>query len=365
MAFDIKEFFTTNRTLFIWAIFFGLLWLIISKGVFGLVFITFILSYVFNGLIEWLEMRWNISRRIWTIIVYIVFVTLMLGLISMVVPVLVSEGKVFFSQIPKGLENIDHFLEIQANHQPMFAPVIVALQKIIMLENIPGMNSEQFVRFAVSSINQITIHISFFLLGTLFSFLILLDYPRLRAQAMALRQTRLRHFYRHTAGGIIQCALFVGEAFKAQAMISCANTILTACGMWALGIHPISLLSTIVFIAGLIPVLGMFLSTIPIMLIAFNIGGLDLALLALVMVIFVHFFETYVLNPRIFSAVFKISPVLTLFILYIAHTFFGLWGMILGVPVTVFIFKHLIQKQQTMIQTLPLPHSQSDNHIGH
>ncbi|WP_051260961.1 AI-2E family transporter [Desulfovibrio inopinatus] len=345
MVCDIKQFFDTNRTLFIWAIFFGLLWLIISKGLFGLVFITFILGYVFNGLIEWLCARSTIPRRAWTILIYLVFITLVLLLISMVAPVLVSEGKMFFSQLPKAIENIDHFLEAQANHQPMLAPLIVALQKIISLETIPGVDSEQLVRFAVVSINQITVHISYFLMGTLFSFLILLDYPRLRAQAMNLRQTRLRHFYRHTAGSIIQCALFVGEAFKAQTMISCANTMLTALGMWGLGIHPISLLSTIVFIAGLIPVLGMFISTIPIMLIAFNIGGLNLALLSLVMVIFVHLFETYVLNPRIFSAVFKISPVLTLFILYIAHTFFGLWGMILGVPITVFVFKHLIQRQ--------------------
>ena len=39
---------------------------------------------------------------------------------------------------------------------------------------------------------------------------------------------------------------------------------------------------------------------------------------------------------------FKISPVITLMILYVGHRFLGLWGMILGVPISVFVFRHVI-----------------------
>ncbi|WP_319530698.1 AI-2E family transporter [uncultured Cohaesibacter sp.] len=86
----------------------------------------------------------------------------------------------------------------------------------------------------------------------------------------------------------------------------------------------------------------MLISTLPIMLLAFNSGGVERMLWAVGMVCVVHLFETYVFNPRIFSAVFKISPVVTLIILFVAHHLAGLWGMILGVPVSVFIYRQLI-----------------------
>jgi predicted PurR-regulated permease PerM len=60
------------------------------------------------------------------------------------------------------------------------------------------------------------------------------------------------------------------------------------------------------------------------------------------MIILVHTIETYILNPRIVAAMFKISPLVTLMILYVGHKLFGLWGMVLGVPVSVFIFRHVI-----------------------
>jgi predicted PurR-regulated permease PerM len=60
------------------------------------------------------------------------------------------------------------------------------------------------------------------------------------------------------------------------------------------------------------------------------------------MIGFVHAFETYVLNPRIVSAVLKINPLLTLIILYVGHSLFGLWGILLGVPATVYVYRYIL-----------------------
>ena len=92
----------------------------------------------------------------------------------------------------------------------------------------------------------------------------------------------------------------------------------------------------------MIPVLGTFISSAPIVLVAVNTTGPGHALWAIAMILVVHTVETYVLNPRIMAAMFKISPVVTLMILYVGHKLFGLWGMVLGVPVSVFIFRHVI-----------------------
>ena len=117
--------------------------------------------------------------------------------------------------------------------------------------------------------------------------------------------------------------------------------MLTAVCLHILGIKAVALLCTLVFICGLIPVLGMIISSVPIVLMAINGGGMELGLWAVVMIIGIHMIETYVLNPRIVSSVMHINPVMTLIILYIAHSLIGMWGMLLGVPVAVYVYRKI------------------------
>lgn len=51
------------------------------------------------------------------------------------------------------------------------------------------------------------------------------------------------------------------------------------------------------------------------------------------MITIIHIIEAYGLNPMIYGKHLKLNPVLVLIILLIAYHSFGLWGMILGVPV--------------------------------
>jgi len=117
--------------------------------------------------------------------------------------------------------------------------------------------------------------------------------------------------------------------------------ILTAMCLYVLDIKAIALLCTIVFMCGLIPVLGMIISSVPIVLMAVNTGGMELGFWAIVMIIGIHMIETYILNPRIVSSIMRINPVMTLIILYIAHSVIGLWGMLLGVPIAVYMYRKI------------------------
>ena len=110
-----------------------------------------------------------------------------------------------------------------------------------------------------------------------------------------------------------------------------------------MGVKAIVLLCTIVFMCGLIPVLGMWISAVPILLMAVNSGGMELGFWALMMIVSIHLLEAYVLNPRIVSSVMHINPVMTLIILYIAHSMIGMWGMLLGVPIAVYIYRKISQ----------------------
>ena len=342
MAFDIAQFLRTNKTLAIWAAFFGLVWLASYFGLFGLVFITYILCFLFNGPIEYLTARTRLPRSLWAAVLYIVFVAVVLTILSSVVPKLGAESSSFLKKLPDTLETLRQHLDQWAWLVPDMAAPIAKVKDYLALEALVGVKAETLFSLVVNSLNQISIYVSTFLLGTLFSFLIMLDFPNLRAKTIALRNSRLHDIYDVTARSVVRFAVVVGMGFRAQMMIAGVNTILTDLGMYILGIQPVALLSTVVFFCGLIPVLGTFISSVPIVLLAVNTTGPGHALWAIVMICIVHTIETYILNPRIVAAMFKISPVATLMILYVGHKLFGLWGMVLGVPVSVFVFRHVI-----------------------
>jgi predicted PurR-regulated permease PerM len=110
-----------------------------------------------------------------------------------------------------------------------------------------------------------------------------------------------------------------------------------------LGLPSIALLASIVFVCSYIPFVGMILSTVPAAFLALKVGGVPHVLWLVVGIIVIHAVEAYMLNPLIYGRHLKLHPVAVLVILLVAEHLFGLWGLILGVPVAAFIFKYVIE----------------------
>jgi predicted PurR-regulated permease PerM len=171
------------------------------------------------------------------------------------------------------------------------------------------------------------------LLALLFSYLILIDLNRIKSGISRLRTSRVGDFYEEAAPPIARFGILLGRAVEAQAAIAVVNTVLTMVGLLLLGIPLVAMLSVMVFVCSFVPVLGVLISTTPIVLVALNAGGPALSLAAIGLVIVIHAIEAYLLNPLIYGRHLKLNPVLTLIILYVGYHAFGLWGMLLGVPV--------------------------------
>jgi predicted PurR-regulated permease PerM len=180
------------------------------------------------------------------------------------------------------------------------------------------------------------------LFALLFSFLILIDLNRIKAAISRLRTSRLGDFYEEAAPPIARFGTLLGRTIEAQAAIAVINTVLTLVGLLIFDIPLVAMLSVIVFICSFVPVLGVFISTTPIVLVALNAGGPALSLAAIGIVVFIHAVEAYVLNPIIYGRHLKLNPVFTLIILYVGYHAFGLWGMLLGVPVARYFIHDVI-----------------------
>jgi predicted PurR-regulated permease PerM len=172
----------------------------------------------------------------------------------------------------------------------------------------------------------------------LLTILISFDMTGLKRGALRLRDSRLGGLYNKVVPNLVAVARLIGRSFAAQGLIAVFNTLLTLLLMRALGLGNELLLAALVFIASFIPVLGIILSGIPIALQALlqPDGSLTLALYALLGIAAIHAIESMVLSPRIVGRFLHLHPVLVLAVLVIGEHLFGVWGLLLGVPVAVY-----------------------------
>lgn len=142
------------------------------------------------------------------------------------------------------------------------------------------------------------------------------------------------------------CAL-LGRSFEAQSIIALVNTTLTTIGMGILGLPGIGFLSLLCLICSFIPLFGILLSTLPMCVVALTEYGPMRAFAVVVMVAIVHLIEAYFLNPQIYSAHLKLPPLVVLMVLYIGEHAGGVMGLILAVPLTVYLLRWIYDIPET------------------
>lgn len=128
-----------------------------------------------------------------------------------------------------------------------------------------------------------------------------------------------------------------GLAIKVQIMISTVNTVLSVIGLVLLGFPNIIGLAIMIFFLGLMPVIGVVVSLIPLSIIAFQIGGAMYVLYMFIMIMIIHAIESYFLNPKLYSITMKLPIFYTFIVLMVGELLFGAWGLVIGIPLFVFI----------------------------
>ena len=128
-----------------------------------------------------------------------------------------------------------------------------------------------------------------------------------------------------------------GLAIKVQIVISTVNTVLSVIGLVLLGFPNIIGLAIMIFFLGLMPVIGVVVSLIPLSIIAFQIGGAMYVLYMFIMIMIIHAIESYFLNPKLYSITMKLPIFYTFIVLMVGELLFGAWGLVIGIPLFVFI----------------------------
>ncbi len=351
----------------IWIAFMGVV--VLLRHLFPVIFLTFVLTYIGNTLVNLMSRRWAM-RRVNLAVVYVVFLLALGGVGLLVVPRMFAEARqlaMFYiardsvkapestvvvgasatdgTLLDRGARKYVDSLLVRVFGAETFRSfeksedydALVTRVETSIRDFIPRVVAavKEFVNASLAVLFQ-------FLLSIILSFLILWDLPSLKNGVQSLAREKTAGVYAEIAPGMTAFGVMLGRAFEAQTGIALVNALLTSIGFLILGIPSIALLSTIVFFCSYIPVVGVLLSTVPAALFAFKTGGIALVSWLVVMVLVVHAVEAYALNPIIYGRHMKMHPVAILVILLVGEHLFGMWGLILGVPITAFVWTYVI-----------------------
>lgn len=340
MEFRIDRFYRLNRRALTWAAFFALIYLL--RDYFALLFLMFVISFFAYPACQSLIVRAKINRVFAITFVYACLLACYAALGYWIVPRLIAEVSGLQQSLPKIQQSVKELRGSIMRRYPEAAELVEThLPEDRIDEAIEGYNKRLEEHLPHLAGNVVRLGATL-LAAICFSYLILMDIARLTLQLKRLSVSRLRHAYAQAAEPVVRFGYVVGKAMQAQGVIAVANTALTTIGLLAMGLPSVAMLSAIVFLCSFIPVIGVFISTTPIVLIALNSSGPGMALAAIGFVLLVHLVEAYVLNPLIYGQHLKLNPVMVLFILYIGHHGFGVWGMMLGVPVVYYVLHDVL-----------------------
>ena len=328
-----KVFSNEESFIFSLLIFLFLLVLYLFGGLLTPFIVSLIFAYLLIGLTKNFT-KYGLSEFLSLIISYVIFLLTGLGFLVWLIPLIFQQTQAFFLEVPMWLNNFRGYVEnlVQSN------------QDIISSEQISSFFTELVGRLSslsqgvldasISGIQDTVVFSIYLIMIPILVFFFLFDKERIiRGFLMLLPQKRemLSEVWIEMDD---QLSNYVWGKGVEILIVGFAAALIFG----FMGLNYTALLSIIVGLSVLIPYVGAFLATIPVIVVAllqFGIGfdfymivGLYLLLQAL---------DGNLLVPVLFSDAVKLHPVVIMLAVFIFGGIFGFWGAFFSIPLATFI----------------------------
>ncbi|SFD64232.1 Predicted PurR-regulated permease PerM [Paenibacillus catalpae] len=290
--------------------------------------VTFVMSRVQSILTKQIRRVIPVSPVVVTSVLYVALIVgLVYGLVNYV-PKLINE-------IVDIVNNVQKFLGSSQNDQ--IAQVVA--------DTLDKIEYKTYLNSALTYAKKIGSWLEIILLVILLSYFFLLERRKIVQFTEKFSGSSISWLYlefRYFGGKFI--ASF-GKVLEVQLLIAVINTVLTIAGLWIMGFPYLFALTIMVFLLSLVPVAGVVVSFIPIAIIGYQIGGSTTVIWVIVLVLVIHALETYFLNPRLYAHKTNLPMFYTFFILILSEHYMGIWGLLIGIPIFMFMLDVLKVEQ--------------------
>lgn len=304
------------------------IFLYVMRSMINLMLLTFVFSYLINSvskfLIRKLDGKIRINYKAMILAVSLLVTGMLFVIVIDFLPLVIKE----FTQVIKQINQI--YTTPQSNEIINFAKE--RLEKVYgTIFSTEGIN---YIIVYISNIGRVAINI---IISLILSIFLLLEKQKVINFTAKFKQSKISGIYNEIEFFGRKFISSFGKVIEVQIVIAIINGILSTIGLSIIGFPHVLGFGMIVTLLGLIPVAGVIISLVPLSIVAFNNGGLVQVIYVLIMIALLHAFEAYILNPKLMSSKTKLPIFYTLGILMVSEQIGGVLGLVIGIPVFMFI----------------------------
>ena len=277
---------------------------------------------------------YDVSANVALIITFSVFIITGAALLIWLVPLLYIQLQAFILDVPNLINN---FLDFISGLPAKFPDLVSSEQISIFFQAVSEEVSAIAQNIVKSSISGIQSAITFLLYIILFPILVyffLFDRKNIIEGFIKIIPGKREMLTNIWAEMDIQLSNYVRGKTIEIFIVGIAAAIIFA----SLGLKYSALLSVLVGLSVIIPYVGAFLVTIPIVVVGLLQFGLGTEFYLLIgLYLLLQALDGNLLVPIIFSETVKLHPVVIILAVFIFGSMFGFWGVFFSIPIATFI----------------------------
>jgi len=295
--------------------------------------ISIVVAYLLVGVQKKIE-SFNISSKWALVITFAIFIVTGAAMLVWLLPILYTQLQAFVLDIP---ELFNNFLEFVSTLPAKFPELVTSEQITVFFQAVSSELSsitQNIVKSSIAGIQSTITILLYIILFPILVFFFLFDRKNIMDGLSKLVPGNREMFSNIWTEMDMQLSNYVrGKTTEIFVVGLCAAIIFSL-----VGLKYSALLSVLVGLSVVIPYVGAFLVTVPVVIVGLLQFGLTSEFYILItLYLLLQILDGNLLVPIIFSDAVKLHPVAIILAVFIFGSMFGFWGVFFAIPMATFI----------------------------
>ena len=295
--------------------------------------ISIVVAYLLVGVQKKIE-SFNISSKWALVITFAIFIVTGAAMLVWLLPILYTQLQAFVLDVP---ELFNNFLEFVSTLPAKFPELVTSEQITVFFQAVSSELSsitQNIVKSSIAGIQSTITILLYIILFPILVFFFLFDRKNIMDGLSKLVPGNREMFSNIWTEMDMQLSNYVrGKTTEIFVVGLCAAIIFSL-----VGLKYSALLSVLVGLSVVIPYVGAFLVTVPVVIVGLLQFGLTSEFYILItLYLLLQILDGNLLVPIIFSDAVKLHPVAIILAVFIFGSMFGFWGVFFAIPMATFI----------------------------
>ena len=295
------------------------------------IFIGFIIAWLFDPLVEWLQSK-KIPRILGCIIVYLLIFSGLFLLLYLIVPTFIDQVKDFVGTVPDLIKDfkdiVDAFFKSLSTKSGVNA-LSIKKEIYLAIENFSSTLTTSLPNALLNAGQSLIGGIISFALGLMIGFYMLFDFNKLNDHIESLLPKKWRKTYKELGERLNNS---LRNYIQGLLLVMLLVFITQAVGLTLAGLKAPLIFALFCALTDVIPYFGPYIGAIPAVIVGFAVSPIT-GICSIVAILVVQLLENNFYQPLIMGHTMKLHPVTIMLGLLIFQHFFGIIGMIVATPV--------------------------------